>query len=300
MQLAQLKVLCAVAEAGSIRAAARKLNLSQPSVTKSLQALEQDLDATLVHRSSRGIELTDAGRAVLPRARGIQAEVQRAREDVERLAGRARNAATLGVASVIGAWLIPPVLARYGRERPDTRVRIVEGTQETLLPMLREGTLDFAVCLRLEREPTSGFAVRALARFRLVVVARKGHPQRHARSLHELRSAHWILTRPRGAGGVLEEAFRAEGLEVPASAAECESHSIKIATLAQSDSLALVGRPMLSEPAVAQLLEEIPLTKPLPLLTAGLYTRSEDRLAPAARDLAALITAECKRILRLN
>ncbi|WP_162585814.1 LysR substrate-binding domain-containing protein [Variovorax sp. RA8] len=300
MQLGQLKVLCAIAETGSIRAAARTLGLSQPSVTKSLRVLEQDLDVVLVHRSSQGIVLTEAGRALLPRARGIQAEVQKAREDMERLAGRARDSVTVGVASVIGAWLVPPVLTRHGREHPGTIVRVIEGTQETLLPMLRDGSIDFAVCLRLDDESTSGFTVRALARFRLTVVGRKGHPLRSARSLQELGSAHWIMTRPRGKGGVLEQAFRAEGLSIPRSAAECDSHAIKISTLAQSDALALVAKPMLNEPAVAALLEEIPLSKPLPLLTAGLYTRSDVRLAPACRALSLALEAECKKILRLN
>jgi len=301
MQLSQLKVLCAVAETGSIRAAARKLNLSQPTVTKSLRALEQDLDVVLVNRSSQGIVLTEAGKAVLPRARGIQAEVHRTREEVDRLAGRARNSVTVGVASVLGAWLIPPVLARHGREQVGTTVRVVEGTQETLLPMLRDGTLDFAVCLRLEQEEsTSGFSVRPLARFRLTVVGRKGHPLRNARTLQELQHAHWIMTRSRGRGGVLERVFHSEGLEIPSSAAECDSHSIKISTLAQSDALALVGKPMLDEPAVAVLLEEIALSKPFPLLTAGLYMRSDVRLSPPARALAAAIATECKKILRLN
>jgi DNA-binding transcriptional LysR family regulator len=100
--------------------------------------------------------------------------------------------------------------------------------------------------------------------------------------------------------GVLEEAFHSEGLELPPSAAECDSHSIKIATVAQSDALALVGKPMLAEPMVAALLEEIALSKPFPLLTAGLYTRSDERLTPAARDLSAAIASECKKILRLN
>ncbi|MCC2673348.1 MAG: transcriptional regulator, LysR family [Ramlibacter sp.] len=300
MQLAQLRVLCAIAEAGSIRGAARALNLSQPSVTKSLRSLEQDLDVMLVNRSSQGIALTDAGRAVLPRARAVQAEVQKARDEVERLAGRAIKSVSVGVASVIGAWLIPPVLARYGREHQDTALRVVEGTQETLLPLLRDGSLDFAVCLRLEQEDRHGFDVRALARFRLTVVGRKGHPLRHARSLHDLHAAHWIMTRPRGRGGVLEQAFALEGMELPASATECDSHSIKVSTLAQSDALALVGKPMLQEPSAAALLQEIALTKPFPLLTAGLYTRSDVRLAPVARDLAAAINAECKKILRLN
>lgn len=300
MQLAQLRNFSTIVETGSIRAAARKLGISQPSATKGLRTLEQQLDTTLVQRNSRGIVLTDAGRAFLVRARAVMAELQHAREEIDRLAGRQADAVRVGVASVVGAWLVPPTLACFRREQPATAVRVVEGTQETLLPMLREGALDFAVCLRLEPESTGGFTVRPLAKFRLTPVGRKGHPLRHARTLEELRDAHWIMTRPRGSGGLLEHAFAAAGLELPLAATECDSHAIKVATLAASDALGLVARPMLEEPAVRALLQEIPLERPLPLMTFALYSRSDSRPTPAARAFAAAVAAECRAILRLN
>jgi LysR family transcriptional regulator, regulator of abg operon len=300
MQLAQLRNFSTIVETGSIRAAARKLGISQPSATKSLRALEQQLDTVLVQRNSRGIVLTEAGRVFLVRAKTVQSELLRAREEIDRLAGRHTDAVRVGVAAVVGAWLIPPALARYRQERPDTAVRVVEGSQETLLPMLREGSLDFAVCLRLEPESTGGFALRPLAKFRLTPVGRKGHPLRHASTLEELRHAHWIMTRPRGSGGMLEHAFHAAGLELPPSATECDSHAIKIATLAASDALGLVARPMLAEPAVRALLEEIPLARPLPRMTFSLYTRADTRPTPAARAFEAAVAAECRTILRLN
>ncbi len=98
-----------------------------------------------MQRSSRGVILTEAGKVFHARARAVQAELQKAREELDRLAGRTTESVSMGVASVVGAWLIPAVLARYRQDRPDTTVRVVEGTQETLLPMLREGALDFAV-----------------------------------------------------------------------------------------------------------------------------------------------------------
>ena len=300
MQLAQLRNFSTIVEAGSIRAAARRLGISQPSATKGLRALEQQLDTTLVQRNSRGVVLTEAGRAFLVRARAVLSELERAREEIDRLAGRQADTVRVGVASVVGAWLVPRALARYRRERPATAVRVVEGTQETLLPMLREGTLDFAVCLRLEPESTGGFTVRPVAKFRLTPVGRKGHPLRRARTLEELRDADWIMTRPRGSGGVLEHAFVAAGLELPATATECDSHAIKVAALASSDALGLLARPMLEEPAVRALLQEIPLERPLPLMTFALYNRSESRPTPAARAFAAAIAAECRTILRLE
>jgi LysR family transcriptional regulator of abg operon len=154
------------------------------------------------------------------------------------------------------------------------------------------------VCLRLEPESTRGFAARPLARLRLTVVGRKGHPLRHARTLEALRDARWILSRPRGSGGVLEHALQAAGLALPASATECDSQAIKLALLANSDALALLGRPMLAEPAVAAVLQEIPLDKPFPLMTFSLYSRADVRPSPAARAFAAAIAAQARSILR--
>lgn len=300
MQVGQLRNFVAVVDAGSIRSAARQLGISQPAATKGLRVLEQELDAVLVQRSSRGIVLTEAGKAFLKRARAILGEVHEAHQELARLAGGAEETVRAGVASVVGPWLVPPALERFRAERPDTIVRIVEGTQESLLPALREGALDFAICLRLESESTRGFNVRPFARFRLTVVGRKGHPLRHERTLEALRSSQWLMSRPRGGGGVLENAFKAAGLALPDSATECDSHAIKVALLATTDALGLLGKPMLTEPAVAALLEEIPLEKPFPLLTCSLYTRAESRPGPAARAFAAALAWQSRNALRAS
>lgn len=298
MHMAQLRAFTTIVDAGSIRAGARQLGVSQPAATKGLRALEQELDTVLVQRSSKGIVLTPAGKAFLARARAIQGELRKAQEELAILAGGSTQTVRVGVASVIGSWLIPPALARFRTDYPDTAVRVVEGTQETLLPLLREGALDFAICLRLEPESTRGFNARPLARFRLTVVGRKGHPLRHARTLEALSRAQWLMIRPRGSGGVLEESFKAMGLALPGSATECDSHGIRVAMLASSDMLGLLGKPMLSEPAVAALLQEIPLDKPFPLLTCSLYTRSEARLHTASRALATAVSLQSRLILR--
>jgi LysR family transcriptional regulator of abg operon len=299
MQLNQLRNFVAMVDAGSIRAAARGLGISQPAATKSLRALEHELDAVLVQRNSRGVILTEAGKAFLTRARTVQRELGQARHELAQMAGQRNETVSLGVASVVGAWLIPGVLNRYRQDRPDANVRVVEGTQETLLPLLREGTLDFAVCLRMEPESTRGFSVSPLAKFRMAVVGRKGHPLRHARSLTELSNARWVMSRPRGAAAALEHAFASEGLIIPPSAVECDSHGIKVAIVAASDSLALLSKPMLSEPAVRALLEEIHLDRPFPLMTFSLYSRAEVLPSAAVRAFAAALSAQCKQILRM-
>ena len=79
MTLRQVSYFVAVAEAGSFTAAARKLRIAQPSLSQQVQALERDIGAALLERTSRGVRLTAAGREVLPEARAMLAAAQRAR-----------------------------------------------------------------------------------------------------------------------------------------------------------------------------------------------------------------------------
>jgi len=178
-------------------------------------------------------------------------------------------------------------------------IRIVEGTQESLLPMLREGSLDLAACLRSDNEPVSGFVVKPLAKLRLVVVGRKGHPLRHVRTLHGLQQAQWLMIRPRGGMGLLEQVFAQRGLTIPASAVHCGTHGIQLALLAGSDALALMPRQMLDQPFVRGLLQEVVSDEPMPLLTMGLYRRADVPLTAVATQFASAFATTTRQVLRL-
>ncbi|MFZ9261226.1 MAG: LysR family transcriptional regulator, partial [Limnohabitans sp.] len=85
MKLNQIQALVAIAETGSIRAAAARVGVTQPALSKSLQSLEDELSVSLVHRTSRGVNLTSFGQAMVTRGRGIAQEVDRLREQIEQM-----------------------------------------------------------------------------------------------------------------------------------------------------------------------------------------------------------------------
>src|SRR3981081_3300518 len=89
MRLSQIRDFVAVVESGGIRAAARKLGVSQPAITRSVQGLEAELHARLLQRTPTGVVLPEPGRAFLARARAAQAELRKAEEEVDRLDQRA-------------------------------------------------------------------------------------------------------------------------------------------------------------------------------------------------------------------
>lgn len=82
MSLAQLQQFVVVAEEGRVRSAARRLHLSQPPLTRSLRALEDELGTALFLRGPKGVQLTPAGTAFLPHARRVLATVEEARASV--------------------------------------------------------------------------------------------------------------------------------------------------------------------------------------------------------------------------
>lgn len=117
----QLKALLQVVDSGSIRAAARALGVSQPAVTKAIRELEAEVDAPLVHRSSRGVELTECGRQLTIRARLVQAQLAMARQDIRQLQGGQQASVAVSVTPVVFMGALPEVLREFKREMPQAR-----------------------------------------------------------------------------------------------------------------------------------------------------------------------------------
>ena len=96
MELRHLRYFIAVADAGSLRVAAQKLNTSQPSLGRQIRDLEDEVGAQLLTRSARGIELTPAGRAFLEHARSVLSQVEVASETARRVAHPAKPCFAMG------------------------------------------------------------------------------------------------------------------------------------------------------------------------------------------------------------
>src|SRR6266446_4196726 len=194
MRLSQIRDFVAVVESGGIRAAARKLGVSQPAITRSVRGLEAELHARLLQRTPTGVVLTQPGRAFLARARAAQAELRKAEEELDRLDQKAGSVA-FGV-SPTSTILVPEAINRFRQQFPQTRVHIAEGLPQLLLPLVRDETLDFAICRRAVVKLDSALAFRPLFRHDFAVVARKGHPLEKADSLATLARGEWVSPLP--------------------------------------------------------------------------------------------------------
>ncbi|HBK49428.1 MAG TPA: LysR family transcriptional regulator, partial [Pseudomonas sp.] len=118
MDLANLSAFIAIAETGSFSGAAERLFLTQPAISKRIAGLEQQLDVRLFDRLGREVTLTEAGRALLPRAYQILNVLDDTRRALTNLTGAVSGRLTLATSHHIGLHRLPPLLRVFTRQYP--------------------------------------------------------------------------------------------------------------------------------------------------------------------------------------
>lgn len=139
MNIAQLKAFIEVVDRGSFSEAARHLGVSQPAVTMQVQALESDIGATLFERRYRRIDLTEAGQALLPRARRILAEIEDARDEIDHMSGTVTGRLVIAASTAPGQYVLPKILGGFLGKYPEVGVGIVIGDTSSVVEQVHSG-----------------------------------------------------------------------------------------------------------------------------------------------------------------
>jgi LysR family transcriptional regulator, hca operon transcriptional activator len=174
MELRHLRYFVAVAEAGSLTlAAAQKLHTSQPSLSRQIRDLEEEIGAQLLTRGARGIELTPAGRAFLAHARAVLSQVEAAGEAARQVAHPRRPRFSMGFLTGHELTWMPEALRILRDQLPNVEVTISSQYSPLLADGLSKGKID-AAFLRRENG-VQDLAFRLLIKEPLVVVLPKDH-----------------------------------------------------------------------------------------------------------------------------
>jgi len=175
MELRHLRYFVAIAEAGSLTVAAgRKLHTSQPSLSRQIRDLEEEVGAQLLTRRARGIELTPAGRAFLEHARSVLSQVEAATEAARRVAHPSKPCFTMGFLTGHELTWMPEALRILRDELPNINVMISSQYSPPLADAISNGNVD-AGFLRRERGVPE-LAFRLLVKEPIVVVLPSDHP----------------------------------------------------------------------------------------------------------------------------
>ncbi len=205
----QLQVFATVVEEGSVTAAARALNVTQPAVSSRLRNLQLLAGRQLYRRGARGIELTDAGEALLPHARAVSRALTRARHAVE-----APSAAELRTTIAISEAAIPlvmPWIVAAALEPPVLDVRVVPCDATTAVQTVLAGAADLAVAVAPPDPPSDDLTRRPILVDDIVLIRSRARERRAQLGIVEGLTVLW-QARGSAVRATVERALEAAGV----------------------------------------------------------------------------------------
>jgi DNA-binding transcriptional LysR family regulator len=191
----KLGYFIAVAEAGHVGRAAERLRISQPPLTRQIQALEAELGVALFQRTARGVTLTEAGEQLLADARNIGVMMDQATERAQR-AGRGQvGRLDVGLYGSASFDIVPRLLAEFGGRYPDVKVVLHYAQAPQQVEALRQGRVHVVFERLLPEEPE--IVTELVAREPVIVALPVDHPLARERSVAaaKLRNEPMIVQR---------------------------------------------------------------------------------------------------------
>lgn len=197
LDLRRLRILKEVARQGSLSAAARALNYSQPAISHHIGRLEEEAGTALITRLDRGVRLTEAGRALVDHVDGILDRLAAAEQEVAAIVGLRVGRVNVVAFPSAGTTLVPRALAILKARHPKIEVSLVQGRPPESLALLRSGQCDLVLSFDYppyQADESEGLIKLPLLTGRLHAVLPPGHELRHERDLEltALSGETWI------------------------------------------------------------------------------------------------------------
>lgn len=270
MELRHLRYFVAVAEEGSLlNAAQRRLNTSQPSLSRQIRDLELEIGVTLFERQARGVVLTAAGRVFLDHARLALLQVEAAADGARRAAQPKKPVLSLGFLVGLEVTWLPHLLRLIREEAPETEITLCSLSSPELALALMRGTLDMAF-LRPEKR-SLGLCFKLLAKEPLIAVLPAGHRLASNRKISSQDLASEIYVSSARTSPVLQSVIEgyasSAGIKLKPKY-EGENISSAMSLVTSTGGVTIVpayAQNMLTPNVVARALEGVPVTVDLTL-----------------------------------
>lgn len=149
LTLQEMEVFLMVIECGSFSKAAQPLNMSQPTVSQTVQNLEARMQTPLFERHRRGVFLTDAGEALLPMAQELMTTARRLEASMAELHGMVVGKLKIGCSTSAGKYLIPRLIADFRRNFDQVRLDVLIRSRISVFERLISGQVDFGVSSKI-------------------------------------------------------------------------------------------------------------------------------------------------------
>ena len=293
-RLRHVELIAEVYDSRSILKASRRLNLTQPTVTKALQDIEATLNVPLFKRSNRGLEPTPYGEIFARHAKIVLAQLRHAAEELENLRAGYSGKVTVGTLLAASASILPDAIALLKKERPGVAISVVVNTYDILMPSLLVGDLDMVLGRMPEQGRSRALVYEEFYAEPICLVVRRGHPLSRKRrlGLKELVNEPWLLPLPETTlRRQIERAFLDANAPLPRNVIESISILTNRVLLRKSDCIGVMPYHVALDDVQQELLSILPVKLKSIESPVGAILRAPGLLPPAASALL-----ECLRI----
>ncbi len=300
MEFRAIRRLLVVVELGSVSDAAKKLNISQPALTRSIQQLEYSYNAKLIERTAQGIKLTRVGQMLEPTFQEILKTRERIRAEISRFQSAKRWHTSFGVCVSFENVITPTVVANLHGNSPVMDLHVHSGLTTGLVERVSQGELEFALGLQIDagkpQDPELRF--EKVTTDRLVIIARPDHPLvgRASVTTKDLTDASWIL--PPSIGSFSESVTGLLGVNDgnPQHAVTLNSHGLARDILSDGDFITISSELSVRKEIGAGKIGVINAPDFKSNAAVGLYSRTDAELSELGAQAMDIVRATMKAV----
>lgn len=298
LKLRHLQLVAALDEFRQVGRTAEFLSVTQPAVSKMLAEVESMLEVSLFKRSSRGVEPTPGGLALIRFARSVLADYERTRDEIAAVGSGTSGRTRIGAMVVALPTLLTPAVDRLKARAPGVTVLVEEGDLTQLLPRLRLGELDLFVGRLEPGYAAPDLVTEALYEEPMVAVAHPDHPLVHRPRVDwpDIAPLPCVLPPPWASLRVkLEQQFFRCGLQPPADRVETASFLAQVSFVRARGGVAFMARSVARQFAQDGLVRPLALAVDVELPPVGLIQVRARPLTPVTALLAEGLRAQARQ-----
>jgi len=296
IRLRHLRCFTETCRQNSITAAANRLALSQPAVSKTISELEDILATPLLTRSKKGVLLTDAGKQFLRYANHALAVLEEGVDSLTDNRSSPQNPVSVGALPSVASQWLPAAIDRFRELEADAVVRIIAGPNAYLLEQLKLGSLDLVFGLLADPRKMTGLNFTPLYSEQLALTVRPGHPLLRKRSWHPSNLAQHRLILPIAESitrQAVDQWLITQGVTAMPDVIETVSASFGRQALLESDAIWLISRGVVSKDIDAGILAELPADTSTTASPVGITSRTQPPPSPAAAAFMSVLQQLC-------
>lgn len=229
-----VETIVAIADNGSLRAAASVLHKSQPAITKTLQNAEEDLGTQIFVRDPKGMIPTKTGTEIINRSRTIVNEYRRLEEEVKQIQGENTGSISMVISPLAAVKVVPLAIAEFRKKYPSVKIRIDGGQTPSALSPLRNGDADLVVApAPTNHRDGNGLNITPIFSMPLIFITGGTSKYAAVTEVSSLASAQWLMFGPKEREPVIQGYLTKLGIELKHPLA-CSDSVLSILTLLEN------------------------------------------------------------------